>query len=439
MREVPDAATPRVVIETHGCKLNGADSQRIARELIATGYTIAAAGERPDVYVLNTCTVTHVADRKARQAISSARRRWPAALLVATGCYAERDPETVAALAGVDLVVTARQQEQIVRRITERLDSSLSPCGDGAPKESLGHLLGRTRAFLKIQEGCNQVCAYCIVPTVRGRERSVPDDILVEQVLRLVDEGCQEVVLTGTQLGSYGFDLPHTNLARMLRRILDETEIVRLRVSSLQPPELVPELLALWTGVGRGRLCPHFHIPLQSGSDKVLRRMRRRYTSEQLDESVRQVRVAVPGAAITTDVIAGFPGEMDVDFRATLDIAREVRFAAMHVFPYSSRPGTSADHFDGHVPATVRAGRAARLREVAAAYAGEFRETLVGSVRTVLWEQSRPMRGLTDNYIRVEMADENHSELDRINVIEEVELTGVSGETMTARPAKSSS
>lgn len=433
------ARPPRVAIETHGCKLNAADSQRIATELIAAGYALAGSNERPDVYVLNSCTVTHVADRKARQAISAARRRCPEAVIVATGCYAERDPETLAALAGVDLVVTNRQKPQLVEMITERLGVSLTPCGEGSPTEAAGRLLGRTRVCVKIQEGCNQVCAYCIVPTVRGRERSIPEGLLVEQVNELVRGGCREVVLTGAQLGAYGFDLDGTNLARMLRRILLETDVPRLRVSSLQPLELTRELLALWSAPGGGRLCPHFHIPLQSGSDRVLMKMRRRYTSSQFMESVRKVRAAVPSASITTDVIAGFPGETDDDFQATLRVVEEVRFAAMHVFPYSSRPGTSAAHFGKHPPAEVRAARAAGIREMAAGHARDFRTGLVGEVRPVLWERTGPLRGLTDNYVRVELDPESSPGRDRVNSIEQIELTGLVGETLTGRPIMAAS
>ena len=221
--------------------------------------------------------------------------------------------------------------------------------------------VGRSRAAVKIQEGCDQVCAYCIVPRVRGRERSVPPDEIVSKVRALSQGGCPEVVLTGTQLGSYGFDIPGANLRELLIMILASTDIRRLRVSSVQPQELDDGLLDVWRVHGTARLAPHFHMPLQSGSDAVLGRMRRRYTAADYERAVSRVRKTVPGASVTTDVICGFPGETEEDHLNTLAVMRRVQFTDAHVFPYSSRPGTSAAHFDDHVdPATKRDGRRRR-------------------------------------------------------------------------------
>ncbi|MFW6195314.1 MAG: MiaB/RimO family radical SAM methylthiotransferase, partial [Chloroflexota bacterium] len=284
--------------------------------------------------------------------------------------------------------------------------------------------------------GCDQVCAYCIVPRVRGRERSVPADYLVQQVNRLFDEGCKEVVLTGTQLGSYGFDLPDINLSGMLRRLLDETSVPRIRVSSLQPAEITDDLLSLWTVEGRGRLCPHFHVPLQSGSDAVLRRMRRRYTSTEFLDAVERVRETVPGVSVTSDVIAGFPGESPDDHADTLEIVARARFSGAHVFPYSQRPGTSAAHFGGHVPPGTRAERAAEIRKLADADAIRFRHASVGEVRSVLWESGEPPTGLTDNYLKVKLASGSDEAGTLENRIEHVRLSGVDGEVLTAERAQ---
>ena len=427
---------PRVQIETHGCKLNMADSQRMAREFVSVGYAIAADGETPDVFVLDSCTVTHVADRKARQALSKARRAYPEAMIVATGCMSQRDPGEVDALDVVDLVVTNQQKLDITRTVTERLGVSLTPCADGALPAGSGALLGRSRVSLKIQEGCDQVCSYCIVPRVRGRERSVPDDMLVRQVVRQVDEGAREVILTGTQLGSYGFDLPETNLAAMLKRVLNETGIERLRVSSLQPAEITDELLDIWSDEGEGRLCRHFHMALQSGSDAILNRMRRRYTADEFVLTVARVRSAVPDAMITGDVIAGFPSETEVDHRSTLDVIERVGFADLHVFPYSERPGTSAAHFDDHVDHGVRTRRAAEMRELASVLSRSFREDAVGGVAPVLWENNAPATGLTDTYLRVRR---NSSDLPAgvralENVIERVRLVRLDGDVLEGEP-----
>lgn len=431
------ARAPTVAIETHGCKLNTADSGRLARELIEAGYRLEdGEGDSPDVFILNSCTVTHAADRKARHAVTRVRRRHPDALIVATGCYAQRDPERVAAVSGVDLVVSNFEKPRLVARIGERLGRTLTPCAEGTSRRVDGQLLGRTRASLKIQEGCNQVCAYCIVPRVRGRERTIPSDALVAQVGELERAGCREVVLTGTQLGAYGFEIPGESLAGMLRRLLKETGIPRIRVSSLQPAELRDDLLDLWRTEGAGRLCPHFHIPLQSGSDRVLRLMRRRYTARDFLDAVERVRRTAPKATLTTDVIVGFPTESEEEFQATCDVAAAAGFARMHVFPYSPRPGTTAAHLRPQAPPEVRAERAAVLRSLADEGAAAFRASLVGQVRRVLWETDAPTRGLSEDYARVELDPEIRTDRARANSIEPVQVTSVGEDGVFARPLR---
>ncbi len=262
--------------------------------------------------------------------------------------------------------------------------------------------------MIKIQEGCNQVCAYCIVPKVRGRERSIPPDDLVEQIQYRVSQDCQEVVLTGTQLGSYGFDLPSdlpgASLLALLRRILAETTVPRLRVSSLQPQEVQPGLLELWQD---RRMCPHFHLPLQSGSDRVLGAMRRRYTVAQFAHTTELIRRTIPDAGITADLIVGFPGEGDAEFQETRAFVQSMEFSDMHIFPFSARPGTSANYFRDKVTAAVKKQRTADMLGLATKGFHGFRERQLGQTRPVLWESVRqvagiPVRsGLTDNYIRV--------------------------------------
>jgi len=438
---VPVAGPQRtsVRIETHGCKLNAADSQALARRFLEAGYVLVHDDGRPDVYVLNTCTVTHVADRKARHALAAARRRYPGALIVAAGCLAERVQQEVEGLPAVDLVVPNRTRDSLVALVGERLGGTPAPrpfAGRGCVQE---YLLGRTRAHLKIQEGCDLVCTYCIVPRVRGRQCSVAEKALVEEVARLAGDGCREVVLTGTRPGSYGFDVANGGLAALLRRLLSETDVQRVRVSSLQPLEITDELLGLWTGAGTGRLCPHFHLPLQSGSDAVLSRMRRRYTQAQFVDAVGRVRQAVPGASITTDLIAGFPGETGEDHRATLAVMGCVRFAGAHVFPYSRRPGTAAAHLAGHLRPETKAGRAAELRGLAARHAEAHRRRFVGAVRQVLWEGRTGETGLTDNYLRVRRMDGRRSRVPGTttagnDVIEDVELVALDGDVLVGRP-----
>ena len=272
--------TGTVAIETHGCKLNQADSEVLARRFMSAGYNVVPLGDGPDIYVLNSCTVTHVADAKARQALRAARRRNPSLTVVATGCYAQRAPDQLRRVEGVDLVLGNFEKSRIVEAVLQARGVTTVSCAEGKEGVIRSESLGRTRAMVKIQEGCNQVCAYCIVPKVRGRERSIPPEELVRLVRQRIGEGYKEVVLTGTQLGSYGFDLPEgTELKTLIETVLSRTEIERLRVSSLQPQEITPELLKLWKDP---RLCPHFHMPLQSGSDAVLARMRRRYSADDV-------------------------------------------------------------------------------------------------------------------------------------------------------------
>lgn len=395
---------PTVAIETHGCKLNQADSGLLARQFVESGFQLVPTDRPSDVYILNSCTVTHVADRKARHALRAARRRNPDATIVATGCYAQRSPDDLRSLEEIDIVLGNVDKATLVRQVVEWRGGVVTPCAVGAELEVFSPKVMRTRAMVKIQEGCDQVCAYCIVPRVRGRERSIPTDDLVAEINRRVDEGYKEATLTGTQLGSYGFDLKDMNLKRLLERILSETDVARLRISSLQPQDIDTEFLDIWSNP---RVCPHFHIPLQSGSDAVLERMRRRYTSRVYEETAELIRQAVPDVSVTADVIVGFPGETDEDFELTYNLCERAGFASMHVFPYSIRPGTSAAHFEGQVESDTKSRRMQRLLKLAEAQAAEFREGLLGSVRPVLWEDARDINGtmswsgLTDNYVRV--------------------------------------
>jgi len=428
-------ATPRVkqvAIETHGCKLNQADSMDLAAQFAAGGFEVVDASESVDVYVLNTCTVTHVADRKARQALRSARRRNPDATIVVTGCYAERSSDELRGLDDVDLVVGNGAKSTLVKQLAEAFDTPPVPCATGSDSPLVILKLGRTRAMVKIQEGCDQVCAYCIVPKVRGRERSIPLESIVSRVAEYEAQGCKEVVLTGTQLGSYGFDLGQHNLAALMRGILQRTGVPRLRVSSLQPQDIDDELLELWS---EPRLCPHIHMPLQSGSDRVLRRMRRRYTSSIYEATVERIRRRIGDVAITADAIVGFPGETAMDFEQTLRLCQRVRFADLHVFPYSSRPGTSAAHFPEAVAAGAKAARSRALLDLGASHAEAFRKALVGTTRSVLWETRRASSdgskwsGLTDNYVRVVATSEDELR----NTVTPAHLTKAEGGVLHAR------
>ena len=405
---------PTVYIETHGCKLNQADSSLLARDFIGAGYKMADPEQLVDVYILNSCTVTHVADRKARRALRAAKRRYPEAIIVAAGCYSERVPEELESMDAVDLIFGNHDKHSLVSKVTERHNEIHDICQTGSTSNSIKLLnspWSKTRASVKIQEGCNQVCAYCIVPKVRGRERSILPEVIVSNISELVDAGYKEVVLTGTQLGSYGFDLLETDLTALLRRIIEETTIERIRVSSLQPYDINPDLVGLWSDP---RMCPHFHMPLQSGSDKILKLMRRRYTSQEYLSAIKYVRNSVANVSVTADVIVGFPGESDHDFEQTISLCDSIQFASLHVFPYSARPGTSATYLDDHVSPELKSTRAGELISLANMHHEKFIASLIGQIRPVLWEESKEAQGitewvgLTDNYVRVKTVTEEN-------------------------------
>ncbi len=392
--------TPTVSVLTLGCKLNQADSEVIARRLAGNGVRVV---DRPvagaAAFVINSCSVTHVADRKARHLVRMGRRLSPNAEILLTGCYAETAPADIAKQTGADAVLPNAAKPSIPDRLLERLRDRGDPSA-GCPTLIRGDL--RTRAFIKIQEGCNELCAFCIVPYTRGRETSVPIDRVVAEVRAREADGVQEVVLTGTQLGNYGRDTGEREQGprRLLAALLERTSVPRIRLSSLQAQDISPALLDLWQD---RRLCPHFHLPLQSGSDSVLKRMRRRYFADDYRGAVAIIRECVPDVAITTDVIAGFPGETQSDFEATVDFCREVRFAAIHAFPYSPRPHTAAALMGNHVPPPVRRARLETLLELGRDTSLAFRRRFLGRTMQVLWEEKRGGRwqGLTGNYIRV--------------------------------------
>jgi threonylcarbamoyladenosine tRNA methylthiotransferase MtaB len=388
------AARPTVALDSLGCKLNQAEMQQLARQLTAAGYRLVAPTDKADIYILNTCTVTHIADRKSRHMLRLARRRNPGARLVAIGCYAQRSPQELAQIEGVELVI-GNDRKMNLLKLLEDADNPIRPVtGDSMSKQPDG----RTRAFVKVQDGCCNFCAYCIVPLVRSREENVPVEKVTALVRGLVANGCQEVVLTGTEIGAYNGN--GINLEGLLKRILAETAVTRLRLSSLQPHQISPGLIGLWRD---SRLCPHFHLSLQSGSDTVLKRMKRRYNIDDYRRVVLLIRDLVPDVAITTDVIVGFPGETDAEFQETLDFYRQMQFARIHVFPFSSRPGTEAVDMPQQVPADVKKQRGQQMLALAKENALSFRKRFLGRTMNVLWEKQSGgvWSGLTSNYIKV--------------------------------------
>ena len=424
-----------VTIETHGCKLNQADSALLARQFAHAGYRLVDRKRDADIIVVNTCTVTATADSKARQALRAARRANPDAVVVAAGCYPQRAADELRRMPQVSLVVGNREKPKLADlAIAEHNRLTVAPANSILTSQvEIGPgLLRRSRVMVKIQEGCDQVCAYCIVPKVRGRERSIAPDELVAAVRRHVANGFREVTLTGTQLGTYGFELEGVGLSLLLGRLLAETDVPRLRVSSLQAHEITPDILERWEDP---RLCPHFHVPLQSGADATLKAMRRRYDADTYRRAINTIRDTVDGSSITTDVIVGFPGESGADHDASRRLIEEVSFADCHVFPYSQRPGTTAHYLPEQVDPREKRRRAAEISEAAEKGFLAYREGLAGQTRQVLWETARPANeglltwsGLTDNYVRVSTWTGD----DLANCITPARLAGLDGKVMRA-------
>jgi threonylcarbamoyladenosine tRNA methylthiotransferase MtaB len=324
--------TCRIALQTHGCKLNQAETESLARAFEADGYRVVPADTEADVYLLNSCSVTHTADAKARQWLRKIGRVRPGCLIVATGCYAERDAQALSQVPGVRVVAGNTAKDDLVSLVTAALGAA--PITDTATEIPV---TPRYRAMVKIQDGCRSFCAYCVVPLVRPVESSRTADEIVREVQELVGAGYREIVLTGTKVGTYRD--ADTNLSNLLCKLLAKTDVMRLRLSSIQPQEVTPELIGLWDDP---RLCRHFHLSLQSGSDAVLRRMNRRYTTVEYAAAVALIRERVPDVAVTTDVIAGFPGETAEEFNESYRFCRAAGFARLHVFPYSPRTGTAA-------------------------------------------------------------------------------------------------
>ncbi|MGQ9826138.1 MAG: tRNA (N(6)-L-threonylcarbamoyladenosine(37)-C(2))-methylthiotransferase MtaB, partial [Desulfotomaculales bacterium] len=376
----------KVAIATLGCKVNQYDSNALAGMFSRRGYRVVGFDEPADVYVINTCTVTHIGDRKSRQLIRRAARKNPAAFVVVTGCYAQVSPEEVKAIPGVDLVVGTQEKERIVDLVEENLEKK-GPCGllEGAGQAESGGLPalaeggGRVRAFLKIQEGCSNFCTYCIVPYARGPVKSRPPGEILEEAKELLARGYREIVVTGTHAGAYGRDLAESiDLAGLLETLVELPGLARLRISSVEPQDVSPRLVSLVAG--REKICRHLHIPLQSGDDAVLKKMNRRYTSGFYRALVGSIRAVVPDVAVTTDVMVGFPGETEEQFRRTCEFVREMAFSRLHVFKFSPRKTTPAAGMPGQIPAPVKEERSRLLIALGEDLARSFAARSAGRV-----------------------------------------------------------
>ncbi len=373
------------------------------------GYELVDFEADADVYVINTCSVTHLGEKKSRQLIRRAIRRNPAAVVAAVGCYSQTSPDQVAAIEGVSVIIGTQERQRIVELVEEaaREHGKITAVSDIMQSDlfediPLFSAPGRTRAFLKIQEGCTNFCSYCIIPYARGPLRSRPLDSVRREVAKLVEAGFQEVVFTGIHLGAYGRDLADDlSLTDALEAALEEPGLQRLRLSSLESVEVSPKLIELMCN--DSRLCAHLHLPLQAGEDGILKAMNRHYTTAEYRRLIDCIRSQVPGVAISTDLIVGFPGESEASFEQALSFVATMGFAKMHVFPYSRRSGTPAASFAGQVEEEVKRARVQSVQQLAERMAKEYQNAFIGQQVEVLVESQKDgiAEGLTSNYLRV--------------------------------------
>jgi threonylcarbamoyladenosine tRNA methylthiotransferase MtaB len=440
----------RVYLQSLGCRLNYAEMIALGRQLTGVGHELAASVAEADLCVLNSCAVTGEAARQSRQLARQLARANPAGRLIVTGCYATLEGEAVAQLPNVALVVGNARKDELLALVQE-LDANcklqIANCKLQSaicdPQSASCNLqsVSRTRAFVKVQDGCRHRCTFCIVTAARGAERSRPVAEVVAEVNALHAEGCQEAVLTAVHLGGYGADLG-SDLTGLVVALLAETRIPRLRLSSLEPFDLAPEFFDLWPR-SAGRLMPHLHLPAQSGSDAVLRRMARRNRVADFEALVSAARAAIPGLTVTTDLIAGFPGETADDFEQTVAFARRAGFAHLHIFPFSARAGTAAARFSGQTAAAERKRRAHILNDLDAELGRDVRAAFVDQTRAVLWENTQEPRqeprfleengvltwtGMTDNYLRVRTSAA--AEVDLHNRITRTRLVRLDGDVL---------
>lgn len=402
----------KIAFYTLGCKVNQADTASMENLFLRSGHQLVSFDGEADVYIINTCVVTNTGQRKSRQTIHRAIRKNPNALIVVTGCYPQTAAEEVKAIAGVDMIIGNQDRAQIVQLVEERLAHRQTDTLDAVHKltastafeeMAAGDITDKTRAFLKIQEGCNQFCTYCIIPYARGPLRSRSLESIRTETQRLISAGFKEIVLIGIHLGCYGKENPDgPTLYDAVKTVLDVPGVQRLRLGSLESVEVEPRLLTLMQE--DARFCRHLHLPLQSGCDKTLQAMHRPYTTAKFKTLLADIKTKVPDIAITTDVIAGFPGETEADFETTCKFAESCGFSKMHIFPFSARKGTPAEKFAGAVTEAVKKERADILGKIDETMHKTFMQAMVGQTAEVLFEQPAGedyFEGLTGNYQRV--------------------------------------
>ena len=402
----------KAAFHTLGCKVNAVETEQLIEAFMLKGYEIVPFKEAADVYVINTCTVTHVSDRKSRAMIRRAVKRRPEAIVAAIGCLAQTDCQQLASIEGIDIIVGNRDKDRLadiiemygINKTKPVIHVSAIKSGDLLPTVIYRQRHDKTRAFIKIQDGCQSYCTYCIVPYARGPVRSKNPDQVIEEILQLTALGYKEIVLTGIHTGAYGTDLKAHDLASLLLLILEQIKgDYRIRLGSLEPLEINPRLLEVMAS--SRQICRHLHIPLQSGSNRILGLMNRRYSREYYRDLVLAVADKIPGVAIAADVMVGFPDEKEADFIATRDLLAELPVSSLHVFKYSVRPGTKAAMMGPAIEERVKNQRSEILLDLAAAKKHEFCQSMLGQNTEALVQQQLDTgiyEGLTDNYLEIQ-------------------------------------
>lgn len=405
----------KVAFSTLGCRVNQYETEAMAEKFIREGYTVVDSSEIADVYVINTCTVTNTGDKKSRQIISKSRRLNPNAIIAVVGCYSQMSPNEVSAIEGVDVVLGTRNKGDVVYYVNKAKDEGKKQLHvDTVIKNNkfedlnIEDYIDKTRAFLKIQDGCNRFCTYCTIPYARGSVCSKDPDKVISEIKKLSENGFKEVILSGIHTASYGldFDKPY-NLVNLLEEIEKIDGIKRVRIGSIEPAFFTNEVIDKIKSMKK--LCPQFHLSLQSGCDSTLKRMNRRYTSDEYKNIVNILRENIKDISITTDVIVGFPGETDEEFNQTYDFLENIKLTKTHVFKYSKRKGTKAETMDGQVDGTVKDKRSKSLIELNGKNEGDFIKSFTGREMNVLLEQEINRKegifeGYTRNYIKVEVS-----------------------------------
>jgi len=422
----------RYCIKTHGCKVNQCDSEMLAARLESWGVYSTTDPHSADLCIINTCTVTAVSDSKALKSIRATRRANPNAVIVVTGCLARRDPNAALSTGYVDRLIDVEHADEWFNFLTAK--NAIGSERNDAQSENVPSWARRTRAFIKVQDGCDSFCSYCIVPFVRGKPRSVPVDAVVKNVAAAVESGAKEIVLTGIHLGVYGKDLDSKfNLTDLVRTVLERTAIERVRLSSIEVNEVTDELLELVAS--SHRLQHHFHVPLQSGDATVLRNMNRHYTGDDFRYCISRIRQMDPDLGISSDIMVGFPGETDEAFETTLGLVDELALTRLHVFKYSPRPGTAAEKLPRCVPPGIAKDRSNRMIELGRQLSEQFARRFIGRTLQILIESKRDaatgwLTGFAPNYIRAAVRNATD---DMVNTIVTATVEDTGGAKAIAR------